>query len=74
VAITVWSVLTSPVSAARLTDAPSAWRLTTTACRPSTFPRHDCGFAYGSELLDQDLAGRYELEPIAGSGPPWLYM
>ena len=30
-------------------------------------------FTYGSELLDKDLAGRYELEPVAGSGPPWLY-
>ena len=31
-------------------------------------------FAYGSELLRQDLAGRYELEPVAGSGPPWVYV
>jgi hypothetical protein len=31
-------------------------------------------FAYGNELLDKDLAGRYEPEPVAGSGPPWLYM
>ena len=31
-------------------------------------------FAYGSELLDKVLTGRYELEPVAGSGPPWLYM
>lgn len=30
-------------------------------------------FAYGSELLDLDLHGRYELEPVAGAGPPWLY-
>jgi hypothetical protein len=31
-------------------------------------------FAYGSELLSLDLAGRYELEPVAGSGPPWVYV
>jgi hypothetical protein len=31
-------------------------------------------FAYGSELLDHHLAGRYELEPVAGSGPPWIYV
>jgi hypothetical protein len=31
-------------------------------------------FTYGSELLDRDLGGRYELEPVAGSGPPWLYV
>ena len=28
---------------------------------------------YGSELLDADVAGSYELEPVAGTGPPWLY-
>jgi hypothetical protein len=31
-------------------------------------------FAYGSELLDADVAGRYELEPVAGAGPPWVYL
>jgi hypothetical protein len=31
-------------------------------------------FAHGSELLDTDLAGRYVREPVAGSGPPWLYV
>lgn len=30
-------------------------------------------FAFGSELIDDDLRGRYELEPVAGAGPPWLY-
>ena len=30
-------------------------------------------FAYGSEIIDMDLSGRYELEPVAGAGPPWLY-
>lgn len=28
---------------------------------------------YGSELLDADVTGMYELEPVAGIGPPWLY-
>lgn len=31
-------------------------------------------FTYGSALLDDDLGGRYELEPVAGAGPPWLYV
>jgi hypothetical protein len=31
-------------------------------------------FSYGSELLNLDLAGRYELEPVAGAGPPWAYV
>ena len=30
-------------------------------------------FAYGSELLDLNLRGRYEREPVAGTGAPWLY-
>lgn len=29
---------------------------------------------YGGELLDADVAGRYELEPVAGQGPPWVYV
>jgi hypothetical protein len=41
---------------------------------PEHLPEAWLWFAYGSELLDHDLAGRYELEPVAGSGPPWLYM
>lgn len=28
---------------------------------------------YGGELLDADVDGVYELEPVAGSGPPWVY-
>jgi hypothetical protein len=28
---------------------------------------------YGSELLNADVNGVYELEPVAGAGPPWLY-
>ena len=31
-------------------------------------------FAFGGDLLDRDLDGRYELEPVAGSGPPWVYV
>jgi hypothetical protein len=41
---------------------------------PEYLPETWLWFAYGSELLDTDLAGRYELEPVAGAGPPWLYM
>ncbi|TDB76769.1 hypothetical protein [Micromonospora sp. KC723] len=29
---------------------------------------------YGGELLDADVDGAYELEPVAGAGPPWLYI
>lgn len=29
---------------------------------------------YGGELLDADMRGVYELEPVAGQGPPWVYM
>jgi hypothetical protein len=29
---------------------------------------------FGSELLDADVEGTYELEPVAGRGPPWLYI
>jgi hypothetical protein len=28
---------------------------------------------YGSELWDADTAGVYELEPVAGGGPPFVY-
>ncbi|MEV7989580.1 hypothetical protein [Micromonospora sp. NPDC085948] len=28
---------------------------------------------YGGELLDRDTNGKYELEPLAGIGPPWVY-
>jgi hypothetical protein len=27
----------------------------------------------GGELLGADVEGVYELEPVAGAGPPWLY-
>jgi hypothetical protein len=30
--------------------------------------------ACGSELLEEDLGGRFGLEPVAGFGPPWLYV
>ncbi|MBQ0903581.1 hypothetical protein [Micromonospora sp. U21] len=29
---------------------------------------------FGGELLDADMAGVYELEPVAGTGPPWVYV
>jgi hypothetical protein len=29
---------------------------------------------YGGELLDADMNGAYELEPVAGGGPPWVYI
>lgn len=29
---------------------------------------------YGGELLDADMAGVYELEPVAGGGAPWVYL
>jgi len=29
---------------------------------------------YGSELLDADTTGVYELESVAGGGPPWVYL
>ncbi|MGY4898634.1 hypothetical protein ACWEEK_24005 [Micromonospora aurantiaca (nom. illeg.)] len=29
---------------------------------------------YGGELLDADMNGVYELESIAGGGPPWVYV
>jgi hypothetical protein len=41
---------------------------------PEWIPETWLWLAYGSELLDKDLAGRYELEAVAGSGPPWLYV
>jgi hypothetical protein len=30
--------------------------------------------ACGSELLEEDLGGRFGWEPVAGFGPPWLYV
>ena len=41
---------------------------------PGRLPETWLWFAYRSELLDHDLDGRYELEPVAGTGPPWLYV
>jgi hypothetical protein len=29
---------------------------------------------FGGELLDADVVGFYELESIAGAGPPWIYV
>jgi hypothetical protein len=41
---------------------------------PDRLPQTDLWFAYGSELLDRDLSGYYQLEPVAGFGPPWIYV
>jgi hypothetical protein len=41
---------------------------------PEQVPETWLWFTYGSEILDEDLGGRYEREPVAGSGPPWLYV
>jgi hypothetical protein len=41
---------------------------------PDVLPESWLWLTYGSELLDSDLDGCYELEPIAGSGPPWIYV
>ncbi|SIM72164.1 hypothetical protein [Micromonospora cremea] len=29
---------------------------------------------YGGELLDTDVGGVYELVPLGGPGPPWVYV
>lgn len=29
---------------------------------------------YGGELLDTNVDGMYHLEPVAGRGPPWIYV
>jgi hypothetical protein len=39
---------------------------------PKQLPETWLWFAYGSEILDENLGGRCEL--VAGSGPPWLYV
>jgi hypothetical protein len=41
---------------------------------PDSIPETDLWFSYGSELLNSALDGRYELEPIGGLGPPWVYV
>ena len=41
---------------------------------PDPLPESWLWFTYGGELLDSDLNGRYALEPIAGAGPPWIYL
>jgi hypothetical protein len=40
---------------------------------PAALGQTDLWVTWGSELLDADLSGRYELEAVAGFGPPWLY-
>jgi hypothetical protein len=41
---------------------------------PDQLPQTWLWFTFGSELFDQQLAGHYEREPVAGSGPPWVYI
>lgn len=41
---------------------------------PETIGQSWLWVEYGGELLDADVAGVYELEPVAGHGPPWLYL
>jgi hypothetical protein len=42
---------------------------------PATIDQTWLRIEYGSELLDADMNGVYELESIAGSGgPPWVYV
>lgn len=39
---------------------------------PLTSDRNWLWVEYGGELLDADVAGVYELELVAGFGPPWV--
>lgn len=41
---------------------------------PRTIDQSWLWIEYGSELLDEDVSGVYELEPMAGGGPPWAYV
>ncbi|PZG22146.1 hypothetical protein C1I95_06040 [Micromonospora craterilacus] len=41
---------------------------------PTTIDQSWLWIEYGSELLNADVDGVYELEPIAGGGPPWVYV
>ncbi|OKI49341.1 hypothetical protein [Micromonospora sp. CB01531] len=41
---------------------------------PETIDQSWLWVEYGGELLDADVDGAYELEPVAGAGPPWLYL
>jgi hypothetical protein len=40
---------------------------------PLTLDQNWLWVEYGGELLDADVDGMYELEPVAGSGPPFVY-
>jgi hypothetical protein len=40
---------------------------------PVRLGQHWLWVEYGSELLDADVHGDYELESVAGGGAPWLY-
>lgn len=41
---------------------------------PGTIDQTWLWVEYGGELLDADVDGVYELEPVAGAGPPWVYV
>jgi hypothetical protein len=40
---------------------------------PEMFDQAWLWIEFGGELLDADMDGVYELEPVAGAGPPWVY-
>jgi hypothetical protein len=40
---------------------------------PETIDENWLWVEFGGELLDVDVDGAYELEPVAGAGPPWIY-
>jgi hypothetical protein len=72
--ISLWRGWMSLCWMGRSTAGTSTWSSTTTGYSPARLPQTLLWFAFGSELLDQDLAGSYQLEPVAGSGPPWVYV
>ena len=41
---------------------------------PTTIDQNFLWVEFGGELLDADVNGVYELEPVAGRGPPWVYV
>ena len=41
---------------------------------PPVLTQTDLWVTWGGELLDADVIGVYELEPVAGHGAPWLYL
>ncbi|MGS2617927.1 hypothetical protein ACVCAH_25890 [Micromonospora sp. LZ34] len=45
-----------------------------TGLPPETIDHNWLWVEYGEELLDADVDGVYELESVAGPGPPWVYV